>query len=122
MSYLANLDVRSEEALSGSSSEPVVDKLLLVRQNQANARPCTSDPVQILYSTKGYTMRLRPGTKKVTLLRFLLAKLVYGRAEEGISLDEFLVLHELFYQLLESSDPLLLKKMGAKLCKASFNS
>lgn len=110
MSYQAFPDVRDSEALDGGQSESVLDRLHLTRQNQANARPCTSDPVQILYLTKGYTVKLKAGTKKVTLLRFLLAKMVYGREHEGLSLEEFLVIHEVFYQLLESEDPLLSRK------------
>jgi hypothetical protein len=80
------------------------------RKFQADTRPRTSDPMQTLFETKGYTMILKKGTKRITLLRFLLAKLAYGKEGEGLSLDEYLVLNEVFFSLLDSRDPLLLEK------------
>jgi hypothetical protein len=64
-------------------------------------------------------MKLRAGTKKVTLFHFLLAKLTYGKEEQGLSLEEFLVFHELFYQLLETRDPLFAQKWELSLGKVS---
>jgi len=101
-----------------------VDKMsvsgdLLIQKNQAVPRPWTSDPVQQLYYTKGYTVRLKAGIKKVPLFRFLLAKLVYGREHEGVSVEEFLVFHELFFDLVDSKDPNLRKKWETSFEKVS---
>jgi len=66
--------------------------------------------VHKLYLTRGYSVKLRAGTKKVTLFRFLLAKLVYGRESEGLSVEEYLVLLELFFGLEVNQDPNLIQK------------
>jgi hypothetical protein len=58
---------------------------------------------------------IKRGTKQVTLLRFLLAKLAYGSEVEGLSTEEFLVLFELNYLVSESQDPNLLKKWEESL-------
>jgi hypothetical protein len=84
--------------------------VLRERKSQADTRPRTSDPVQTLFETKGYTMVLKKGTKRITLLRFLLAKLAYGKEGEGLSLDEYLVLNEVFFSLLDNPDPLMQEK------------
>jgi hypothetical protein len=89
------------------------------QKNQAVPRPWTSDPVQQLYFTKGYTVRLKAGIKKVPLFRFLLAKMVYGREHEGVSVEEFLVFNELFFDLSDSKDPNLGKKWGPSFVKVS---
>jgi hypothetical protein len=58
-------------------------------------------------------MRIKKGIKKKDLFRFLLAKLLYEK-EEGLHLDEFLVMWELYLQLLEvnSKDPSFHEKYG----------
>lgn len=56
----------------------------------------------------GFRVKIKKGAKKVTLFRFLLAKMVYDPV--GLHLDEFLVLCELYYQLVESNDPTFQKK------------
>jgi hypothetical protein len=71
--------------------------------------------VHSLYLTKGYSVKLKAGTKKVPLFRFLLAKLVYGREHEGVTVDEYLVFMELLFSLLDSSDPNLQAKWGKSL-------
>lgn len=59
---------------------------------EADQSPCTSDPLNCLERiSEGFTVRIRKGTKRTTLFRFLLAKLVYD-CEEGLHLDEFLTL------------------------------
>lgn len=88
---------------------------LQVRNNQSVPRPWTSDPVHSLYLTKGYTVKLKAGTKKMPLFRFLLAKLVYGREHEGVTVDEYLVFMELLFSLLDSTDPNLQAKWGNSL-------
>jgi hypothetical protein len=51
----------------------------------------------------GYTVKIKKGLKQMTIFRFLLAKLVYE--ENGLHLDEFLVLFHLYYNLSEIDDP-----------------
>lgn len=55
-------------------------------------------------------IKLRKGQRKITIFRFLLAKLVFE--DGGIHIDEFLVLFELYYQLKQSSDPSFCSKYG----------
>ena len=55
-------------------------------------------------------MKIRAGTKRMTLFRFLLAKCFYEA--EGIHLDEFIVLSELYYFLKDHSDPCFKEKYG----------
>lgn len=72
--------------------------------------PESSDPKLVsleIFLKKGfYHLKIKKGIKKKDLFRFLLAKMLYER-EEGLHLDEFLVLWELYLQLLEtnSKDP-----------------
>lgn len=98
--------------------QPTTDHLH-TQNTQADSRPWTYDPRHSLYLTKGYTMKLRAGTKKVTLVRFLLAKMVYGKEGEGLSLEEFLVFHEIAFALLESKDPNLIGKWELSLSRIS---
>jgi hypothetical protein len=72
----------------------------------AYAPPDSSDPETCLEKQlkEGYKLRIKKGTKRITLFRFLLAKLVY-QEEEGLHLDEFIVMMELYYDLLENKDP-----------------
>jgi hypothetical protein len=63
----------------------------------------------------GYTVKLKKGVKRITLFRFLLAKLLYDSDEEGLHLDEFAVMVNLFYDLLEESDPTFVEKYRENL-------
>lgn len=89
------------------------------QKSQADSRPWTYDPRHSLYLTKGYTVKLKAGTKKVTLLRFLLAKMVYGREGEGLSIEEYLVFHEVAFALLDNQDPNLYRKWGLSFVRIS---
>jgi len=51
----------------------------------------------------GYRVLIKRGTKRVNLFRFLVSKMIYD--DEGIHLDEFLIIHDLYYHLIESRDP-----------------
>jgi len=113
MSILSSLSSLWRKADGGDVAGLDTSKEL--RNNQAVPRPWTSDPKYQLYLTKGYTVRLKAGTKKVPLLRFLLAKMVYGREHEGLSVDEYLVFMELLFDLLDSKDPNIEKKWGKSL-------
>lgn len=63
---------------------------------EADQSPCTSDPSKDCLEriSEGFTVKIRKGTKRTTLFRFLLAKMVYD-CEEGLHLDEFLTLWSL---------------------------
>lgn len=56
----------------------------------------------------GYRVRFMKGIKKITIFRFLLAKLLYE--EEGLHLDEYIVMYELYYSLSGSTDPSFIQK------------
>jgi len=72
---------------------------------EQSSRPCGSDPYDLISRIKGgYKMLIKKGTSRITLLRFLLAKLVYSM--EGLSIEEFLCVFHLYYDLTEMSDPL----------------
>jgi hypothetical protein len=74
--------------------------------SSSEARPGVSDPVpdciQEMLRKGAYTVKIKKGTKKKNLFRFLLAKLFYEK-EEGLHLDEFIVLWELLLDLQEMS-------------------
>jgi hypothetical protein len=74
---------------------------------RADLHPSSSDPAQerlqkILEG--GYTLKIKRNVRKMTIFRFLLAKLVY-EPDKGLSLDEFIVLSELYPSLLDHPDP-----------------
>jgi len=51
-------------------------------------------------------------------MKFLLAKLLYS--EEGLFIDEYLCLYEVFFDLTEMRDPLFLEKNGVHLEKVGL--
>jgi len=53
--------------------------------------------------SKGYKVLIKRGVNRYKLFRFLNSKVILD--EEGLHLDEFLCLFELYYQLSESGDP-----------------
>jgi hypothetical protein len=67
------------------------------------------DPLNLFDLTGGYKVRFRKGIKKMTLFRFLLAKLLYEE-KGGLHLDEFIILFELYYYFSEFKDPSFLEK------------
>lgn len=87
------------------------------RSSSSGPLPVTSDPTILSikeFIKKGrYRVKIRKGTKKKNLFRFLLAKLIY-EADEGLHLDEFLVLWELLLDLqdLSNQDPSFEEKYG----------
>jgi len=96
-------------------------------ESRQSTRPCTSDPYDVwVRVSKGYKMIIKKGTKRVTLLRFLLSKMLNG--ETGISLEEYLCIYHLFYDLMEVSESHFvekhesnLEKVGQLLSKLSDN-
>lgn len=57
----------------------------------------------------GFSVRIKNGLKRMTLFRFLTAKLLY-ETEEGLHLDEFLVLYSLYYDLWDVKDSSFIEK------------
>lgn len=51
----------------------------------------------------GFTVKLRKGLKRMTLFRYLTAKLLYG--VDGLDLGEYLTLFHLYFELSGSKDP-----------------
>jgi len=95
-----------------------------VDRSSSGPLPGNSDPrlqnLENFLSRGAYTVKIKKGIRKKDLFRFLLAKMLYER-EEGLHLDEFLVLWELYLQLLEvnSKDPSFSEKYG-EFFKNSF--
>jgi len=52
---------------------------------------------------KGYRIKIKIGTKRVVLFRFLLSKMVYD--DLGLSIEEFFTIHELYFHLIDMDDP-----------------
>jgi hypothetical protein len=88
-----------------------------VDRSSSGPLPVNSDPkllsLEDLLRKGAYKLKIKKGIRKKDLFRFLLAKMLYER-EEGLHLDEFLVLWELYLQLLEvqSKDPSFREKYG----------
>jgi len=81
---------------------------------EQSSRPCNSDPRDLSRRIKrGYKMIIKKGTNRMVLLRFLLAKLVYS--VEGLSLEEYLCLYHLYYDITEIRDPIFWTKYKEKL-------
>lgn len=85
---------------------------------EQSTRPSNFDPRNLGQRIrKGYKMIIHKGTNRVVLLKFLLAKLIY--AKEGLSIEEYLCLFHLFYDLLDTSDPIFIKKYSEFLERVS---
>lgn len=59
---------------------------------------------------EGFIVRIKPGTKRFTLFRFLLAKLVYD--DYGLSIEEYLAMYTLYYDFQDLKDPSFILKYG----------
>lgn len=81
------------------------------RFSSADPLSRSSDPLTSLEKQLkgGYSVRIKKGVKRMTLFRFLLAKAVYDDVD-GLHLDEFVVMLELYYDLLDHRDPSFVKK------------
>lgn len=77
---------------------------------RADLHPSSSEPLFELgrILKEGYKLKMRKGIKRITVFRFLTAKLLYE--EEGLHLDEYIVLFELYYSLYTSEDPGFVRK------------
>lgn len=86
------------------------------KQSRQSTRPCTSDPMNVRERVlRGYKMIIKQGTKRMTLLRFLLSKMLYE--EEGISIEEYLCIFHLYYDLSEITESHFVLKNGSNLEK-----
>lgn len=80
---------------------------------------CGSDPRStIAIKQKGYTMKIKKGTRKIVLFQFLLSKFVYDF--DGLHLDEYILLYELFLLLCDEKDPKFQEKYGQSLTFVKF--
>lgn len=83
---------------------------------EQSPRPEGSDPSNLMSRLKGgFKVKLKKGTKKITLFRFLLAKMLYEAEDSGLHLDEFIVLTTVYYNFFEETDPSFIKKYGNDL-------
>jgi len=105
----------SPNLLSSASVEATIStcwEILTKGRDRSSSGPLpeSSDPrlqtLENLLKKGAYKLKIKKGIRKKDLFRFLLAKMLYER-EEGLHLDEFLVLWELYLQLLQvlSKDP-----------------
>jgi len=125
---LTNLKVNSMTEES-SFSLPIVEQNESIRKTvkceppyeeyfEQSTCPSNFDPRDLgKRILKGYTMNIKKGTNRIVLLRFLLGKLVYS--VEGISIEEYLLLFHLFFELTEIQDPLFREKYKDKLFELS---
>lgn len=83
---------------------------------EQSTRPCSFDRYSIRARVQGgYQVIIKRGTKRMTLLRFLVAKLLHS--DEGLSLEEYLTLYHLFYDLSEVDEPHFVAKHQQNLEK-----
>lgn len=111
-SFLSDIFTRSK----GERDAPPVLELVHIqgRFSEQSDPSLSFDPTSI-YRTRGYKMSIKSGTNRPTLFRFLLAKLVYEEADSGLSVEEYLVLCELYLSLTLSTDPSVVEKYGSDL-------
>jgi hypothetical protein len=104
-----SLVLPSVERLSDCELESTADFVVKVEYLEQSTCPSNFDPRDLSRRlSKGYTMKVRRGTNRVVIFKFLLAKLIY--AKEGLFIDEYLLLYHLFYELLDNVDPLFVQK------------
>jgi len=90
-----------EEILSTSNLIGVPPK-----SDRSVSSPSLQPPPKMGYGrclSKGYKVLIKRGVNRYKLFRFFVSKVVYD--DDGLHLDEFLLLIELFYQFDESKDP-----------------
>jgi hypothetical protein len=96
------------------SSIPRMNFLAKGKFLEQRSSPNSSDPRNLKGRIqKGFKMKIRKGTKRMTLFRYLLSKLLYDSG--GLHLDEYLCLFELYLQFFESKDPVFISKYGQDL-------
>lgn len=108
------VEVTPESELNEESMIPSLvfassDDFLEQRSSSYNSEPINGKE----RFQRGYTMKIKKGTKRVTLFKFLLSKLLFD--ENGLHLDEYIVLHELYFDFLDNGDPNFVSKYGRTL-------
>lgn len=79
----------------------------------AEPRPENLEPVDVWKAVEGgFKVKVRKGVRKISVLRFLLGKL---RWEGTLSMEDYLVLFELYYLVREERDPHFLAKYEKSL-------
>lgn len=76
------------------------------KSDRSVSSPSLQPPPKMGYGrclSKGYKVLIKRGVSRYKLFRFFVSKVVYD--DDGLHLDEFLLLIELFYQFDESKDP-----------------
>lgn len=97
---------KEKEELTHSAEKVKSSKeILLAVPLSLSSDPLLRFPFQL---RGGFSVKIKKGAKRITLFRFLLAKMVFD--PEGIHLDEWLVLQELYFLLTESQDPSFQRK------------
>jgi len=80
---------------------------------------CGSDPrSSIAIRQKGYSMKIKKGTRKIVIFQYLLSKFIFDF--DGLHLDEYIVLYELYLLLCDEKDPNFQRKYGEDLMKIKF--
>lgn len=97
-----------EQAIASLSTEDLVQDNVFLADPLSRSSDPKIDWGKLL--TGGFIVKIRRGTKKITLFRFLTAKLLYD--EDGLHLDEFIILFEIYYDLLGQTDPSFSEKYG----------
>jgi hypothetical protein len=106
-----------DDCSKDSNLKPTEDFLIKLEYNEQRSLSSSFDPRELSRRIKkGYRMRIRKGTKKVTLHKFLMAKMLID--EEGLHLDEYIVLNELHFNLLENQEKDFLNKNSNYLRKS----
>jgi len=87
--------------------------------SEQSSRPYSFDPLRVSERVKrGYKMIIKKGTKRVTLLRFLLSKMIFG--EDGISIEEYLCLFHLYFDLIEITEEKFVQSHSSDLEKVGI--
>lgn len=79
-----------------------------------------SDPIEqniLKRFRKGYKVKIKRGTSRIKLFRYLLTK-SFLEPDEGLHLDEYVVLMELWVELMENKDPIFIEKYGNDFLKS----
>jgi len=103
----------SSESLTSAES-PLTSKYF-----EQSTCPSNFDPRDLgARILKGYTMKIKKGTNRIVLLKFLLGKLSFS--VEGLNIEEYLLLFHLFFELTEIQDPLFQNKYKDDLFKINL--
>jgi len=91
--------------------ESLISKIRKLFKNEdlssSGPLPSTSDPILqskvVKLKKEVYHLKIKGNFRRMTLFRFFLAKLLYDK-EEGLHFDEFVVMWEIFQEILDQAD------------------